>query len=71
MVGFVAAIIARHCSLGRMSRQDLFLPRSWEMAGAFVATNLGPQLGWYHLDQRPGFIGATVGAVIVLSHGAP
>jgi uncharacterized membrane protein YeaQ/YmgE (transglycosylase-associated protein family) len=36
------------------------------IAGAFIATLLGQMLGWYRPDQGAGFVGATVGAVIVL-----
>ena len=37
------------------------------IVGAFVATWLGQALGWYGPDQGAGFIGAIVGAVIVLA----
>ena len=36
------------------------------IAGAFVATYLGQAIGWYQAGQSAGFIGATVGAIIVL-----
>jgi uncharacterized membrane protein YeaQ/YmgE (transglycosylase-associated protein family) len=36
------------------------------ITGAFVATFIGQKIGWYRPDQGAGFIGATVGAVIVL-----
>jgi len=36
------------------------------IVGAFLATWLGQALGWYSADQSAGFIGAIVGAVIVL-----
>jgi len=34
--------------------------------GAFVATYLGQAVGWYQAGQGAGFIGAIVGAIIVL-----
>jgi uncharacterized membrane protein YeaQ/YmgE (transglycosylase-associated protein family) len=34
--------------------------------GAFVATWLGQFIGWYGPDEQAGFLGAIVGAVIVL-----
>src|SRR5262245_3152306 len=34
--------------------------------GAFVATYLGQAVGWYQAGQNAGFIGAIVGAIIVL-----
>jgi len=36
------------------------------IAGAFVATYLGQAIGWYQAGQGAGFIGAVVGAVIIL-----
>ena len=36
------------------------------IVGAFVATYLGQALGWYQAGQGAGFVGATIGAVIVL-----
>jgi len=35
--------------------------------GAFVATYLGQAVGWYRADEGAGFIGAVVGAIIVLA----
>jgi uncharacterized membrane protein YeaQ/YmgE (transglycosylase-associated protein family) len=36
------------------------------IVGAFVATYLGQAIGWYQAGQGAGFIGAIVGAIIVL-----
>ena len=36
------------------------------LAGAFLATWIGQAIGWYRPDQGAGFIGATIGAVLVL-----
>ena len=36
------------------------------IAGAFVATYLGQAVGWYRAGEGAGFIGAVVGAVIIL-----
>jgi uncharacterized membrane protein YeaQ/YmgE (transglycosylase-associated protein family) len=36
------------------------------IVGAFVATYLGQAIGWYGPDQNAGFIGAIVGAVLIL-----
>ena len=37
------------------------------IVGAFVATYLGQFLGWYSANEGAGFIGAVVGAIIVLA----
>ncbi len=36
------------------------------IAGAFVATYLGQAVGWYRAGEGAGFIGAIVGAIILL-----
>jgi uncharacterized membrane protein YeaQ/YmgE (transglycosylase-associated protein family) len=36
------------------------------IVGAFVATYLGQAIGWYQAGQGAGFVGAIVGAIIVL-----
>jgi uncharacterized membrane protein YeaQ/YmgE (transglycosylase-associated protein family) len=36
------------------------------VAGAFLATFIGQAIGLYMPDQGAGFIGATVGAVVIL-----
>jgi len=36
------------------------------MVGALVATYLGQAVGWYQAGQGAGFIGAIVGAVLIL-----
>ena len=37
------------------------------IVGAFVATYLGQAVGWYQAGQGAGFIGAIVGAIIILA----
>ena len=37
------------------------------IVGALIATWLGQQIGWYRPGQGAGFIGAIVGAVIILA----
>ena len=36
------------------------------IAGAFAATYLGQAVGWYKPGEEAGFIGAVVGAIIIL-----
>ncbi|MDX1540279.1 MAG: GlsB/YeaQ/YmgE family stress response membrane protein [Geminicoccaceae bacterium] len=36
------------------------------IAGAFVATYLGQAIGWYDAGEGAGFIGAVVGAILIL-----
>ena len=65
-VGFLAGIIARLLSPGPNNPSGFLLTTVLGIAGAFLATYIGQTIGWYRLDQGAGFIGATVGAVLVL-----
>jgi uncharacterized membrane protein YeaQ/YmgE (transglycosylase-associated protein family) len=66
VIGFVAGIIARFFSPGPNNPSGFLLTTVLGIAGAFVATFIGQAIGWYRPDQGAGFIGATVGAVVVL-----
>lgn len=66
LVGFVAGIIARNLLPGPNNPSGFILTTVLGIAGAFVATYLGQRLGWYRIDQGAGFIGATIGAALVL-----
>jgi len=66
LVGFVAGIVARLLSRGPNRPSGFLLTTALDVAGAFVATFIGQAVGWYRADQGVGFIGAIVGAVVVL-----
>jgi uncharacterized membrane protein YeaQ/YmgE (transglycosylase-associated protein family) len=66
LVGFVAGIVARLLSPGPNRPAGFLLTTALGIAGAFVATFVGQAVGWYRADQGAGFIGAIVGAVVVL-----
>ena len=77
IVGLVAGILARLLSPGPNNPGGFILTIVLGVAGAFLATFIGQTIGWYRADQGAGFIGATVGALIVLfiwnrlvAHGA-
>jgi uncharacterized membrane protein YeaQ/YmgE (transglycosylase-associated protein family) len=65
-VGFVAGIVARWLSPGPNNPQGFVLTTALGIAGAFLATWLGQMIGWYRADQGARFIGAIVGALIIL-----
>ena len=67
IIGFVAGIIAKFLMPGPNEPQGFVLTAILGIVGAFVATWLGQALGWYGPGQGAGFIGAIVGAVIVLA----
>jgi uncharacterized membrane protein YeaQ/YmgE (transglycosylase-associated protein family) len=66
VIGLVAGIVARLLSPGPNNPAGFILTTVLGIVGAFLATLIGQTIGWYQPDQGAGFIGATVGAVIVL-----
>jgi uncharacterized membrane protein YeaQ/YmgE (transglycosylase-associated protein family) len=66
IVGFVAGIVARLLAPGPNKPTGFILTTALGIAGAFLATFIGQAIGWYRADQGAGFIGAAVGAFIVL-----
>lgn len=66
IIGGVAGIIARLLSAGPNNPSGFILTVFLGIAGSFLATFIGQAVGWYRLDQGAGFVGATVGALVVL-----
>ena len=66
IIGFIAGVIAKFVTLGEKEPQGFILTTVLGIVGAIVATYLGQALGWYHAGEKAGFIGAIVGAVIIL-----
>jgi uncharacterized membrane protein YeaQ/YmgE (transglycosylase-associated protein family) len=68
IIGFVAGIIAKFLHPGSSNEPSGFiLTTALGIIGAFVATYLGQAIGWYRAGEGAGFIGAIVGAIIVLA----
>jgi len=67
LIGFVAGVIAKLIMPGDNEPQGFILTTLLGIVGAFVATYLGQTIGWYGAEDSAGFIGATVGAIIVLT----
>ncbi len=66
IIGFVAGVIAKFVTPGSNEPSGFILTTILGIVGAFVATFLGQQLGWYRAGEGAGLVGAVVGAVIVL-----
>ena len=66
LIGGIAGIIARFLAPGPNNPSGFVLTIILGIAGSFLATFIGQMVGWYRPDQGAGFIGATVGALIVL-----
>jgi uncharacterized membrane protein YeaQ/YmgE (transglycosylase-associated protein family) len=65
IIGLVAGIIAKFLMPGR-DPGGFIITMALGVAGAFLATWLGQAIGWYRAGDGAGFIGAVVGAVILL-----
>jgi len=67
IIGFVAGVIARFFHPGNKYEPTGFI---WTtvlgIVGALAATYLGQAVGWYKPGEEAGFIGAIVGAIIIL-----
>lgn len=66
IIGFVAGIVAKLITPGKNEPSGFILTTLLGIGGAFLATYLGQAIGWYRADEGAGFIGAVVGAIIVL-----
>ena len=67
IIGFVAGIVAKFLHPGSSNEPSGFiLTTALGIVGAFVATYLGQAIGWYRAGEGAGFVGAVVGAIIVL-----
>jgi uncharacterized membrane protein YeaQ/YmgE (transglycosylase-associated protein family) len=67
IIGFVAGVVAKFIMPGKNDPSGFVLTTILGIVGALLATYLGRALGWYSSGQGAGFIGATVGAIIVLA----
>ena len=66
IIGFVAGVLAKLVAPGDKEPQGFILTTVLGIVGAVVATYLGQAIGWYGPNQNAGFIGAIVGAVLIL-----
>jgi len=65
IIGLLAGIVAKLLMPGR-DPGGFIITMLLGVAGAFLATWLGQAVGWYEAGEGAGFIGAVVGAVIIL-----
>ncbi len=65
IIGAIAGAIAKLLMPGR-DPGGFIITILLGIAGAFVATYLGQAIGWYNAGEGAGFIGAVVGAIIIL-----
>lgn len=66
VIGFFAGLIAKLLMPGR-DPKGFIITIVLGVIGAFLATWLGRQLGWYGEGEAAGFIGAVIGSIIILA----
>lgn len=65
IVGFIIGVLAKFIHPGR-DNMGFIMTTLLGIGGAIVATYLGQVIGWYQAGQGAGFIGGTVGAILIL-----
>ena len=65
LIGFVVGLLARLLKPGRDSMGIIFTTLLG-IAGALLAGWAGQQMGWYRPGQPAGFLGALLGAILIL-----
>lgn len=65
VVGLIAGLVAKLLMPGR-DPGGIIVTVLLGIGGALLATWLGRAVGWYGTDESAGFIGAVVGAVLIL-----
>ncbi len=65
IIGFLAGLVAKFLMPGR-DPGGFIITTILGIIGAVVASYLGQAVGWYRPGEGAGFIGAVVGAVIIL-----
>jgi uncharacterized membrane protein YeaQ/YmgE (transglycosylase-associated protein family) len=66
IVGFLAGIIAKFLMPGDNEPSGFIMTTILGIVGSILASYLGQALGWYKAGEGAGFIGAVVGAIILL-----
>jgi uncharacterized membrane protein YeaQ/YmgE (transglycosylase-associated protein family) len=67
LIGFVAGMIAKMFISGGDNPSGFFMTAALGIGGSLAATYIGHMLGLYKEGSSAGFIGAIVGAMILLS----
>ena len=65
LIGFVAGLVAKMLTPGR-DPSCFFITAALGIAGSLAVTYIGQALGWYQAGQSAGFIGAVIGAILLL-----
>ena len=66
IIGFLAGVVAKFIMPGSNEPSGFIMTTILGIVGSIVASYAGQALGWYNAGEGAGFIGAVVGAIIVL-----
>lgn len=65
VLGLLVGVVARFVHPGR-ERMGLIMTILLGLAGSFAAGMVGQYFGWYRMGEGAGFIGAVIGAIVLL-----
>jgi len=65
LVGFIVGLLARALKPGN-DRMGLIFTTLLGIAGSLASTYIGQAMGWYSAGEPAGFVGALVGAILLL-----
>jgi uncharacterized membrane protein YeaQ/YmgE (transglycosylase-associated protein family) len=65
LIGFVVGVVAKLLTPGS-EPGGFFVTAAIGIAGSLLATYFGQFLGWYRAGQSAGFLGALIGAIVLL-----
>jgi len=65
-LGLAAGLIARLVTPGRKGPFEFILTSILGIIGAFAASYLGQEAGWYQAEDSTGLVAAVFGAVVLL-----
>jgi uncharacterized membrane protein YeaQ/YmgE (transglycosylase-associated protein family) len=66
IIGFLAGVVAKFIMPGSNEPSGFVMTTILGIVGSILAAYLGEALGWYKAGEGAGFIGAVVGAIILL-----
>ena len=66
IIGFLAGVVAKFIMPGDNEPSGFIMTTILGIVGSILASYLGQALGWYKAGEGAGFIGAVVGAIILL-----
>ena len=65
LIGFLAGLVARALKPGD-DKLGFIMTTVLGVVGALAATYIGQAMGWYGANEPAGFVGAVIGAIVLL-----